>query len=629
MSLNNKVKAALLLSIFTIIVYSNSLGGEFLYDDDYFIVKNINIRSFENIPSFFTSPSAAAFAELAQDVYRPLTTISFALDYRRWGLNTFGYHLENVVLHALNVVLLFILLQLIFGNSVVPPPNAPAFRSGIGGAGCRNERKEFRVGSIAFLASLLFACHPVQTEAVAWISSRSSVLFLFFYLGAFILYLLFMKAGKKRYLAFSLVLFTASLFSKEMAISLPLLLVLYDIHFAGRESIKRRVLKFAPYFLLSAFFVAVRFLVINRVSQCPWWGGGPYDTFLTMLVALCDYIKILALPIKLSAYYVTTVYSSIAEPRVLMSAAAIAALIAALPFIFRRSRRTSFAICLFFAALLPVSNIVPLRAIMAERFLYLPSIGFCMLLAILLGKYAISAGAVNRSKAGRFAVAIAAILVLLYSVRTMMRNEDWKSQVAVTNSILKINPLNPWGLATLGAAYSDRGQYEAAIKPLLKAIVLSEGYFAPRNILGFCYVGLGRYDEAIAVLAKALEIRPDNLEALSSMGVAYAETKRYPEAIRQFERAIKVDPSFVDGYMNLATTYDQMGEHEKAIRIYETAVANTRSAQSIAIAYVRVGDIYMRLKNPETAREYYERAMALCGRGMEELKRVVAGRLSQ
>ena len=221
------------------------------------------------------------------------------------------------------------------------------------------------------------------------------------------------------------------------------------------------------------------------------------------------------------------------------------------------------------------------------------------------------------------------MMVIFYSARTMMRNEDWKSQIAVTSSILKINPLNPWGLTTLGAAYSDLGQYEAAVKPLRKAMVLSEGYFAPRNILGFCYVGLRRYDEAITVLAKALEIRPDNLEALSSMGVAYAETKRYPEAIRQFERAIKIDPSFVDGYMNLATTYDQMGEHERAISIYETAAASTRSAQSIAIAYVRIGDIYMRLKDPGMAREYYGRAMALCGPGMEELRRVVAGRLSQ
>ncbi|MFH1190308.1 MAG: tetratricopeptide repeat protein [Candidatus Omnitrophota bacterium] len=595
MNLNNKFQAAFLLFILTIVIYSNSLGGEFLYDDDYFIVKNIHIRNLENIPSFFTSPSAVAFADLAQDVYRPLTTISYALDYRFRHLNTFGYHLENVLLHAFNAVLCFILLRLIFGNSV-----------------------------IAFLASIFFACHPVQTEAVSWISGRSNVLFLFFYLGSFILYIRSVKTGKKKHYAYSLALFAASLFSKEMALSLPLLLLLYDIHFAPRESFKRKALKLAPYFLLSAFFVAVRFLVISRVSQCPWWGGSAYYTFLTMLVALGDYIRILILPVKLCAYYVTTVYSSIGEARVLLSAASITVLIAALPFIFRRSRGASFSICFFFAALLPVSNIVPLRAVMAERFLYLPSIGFCILLAMLLVKSASFGAAAKRS-----ATAIAVIIVLLYSAKTMARNEDWKNQIAASASILKMDPLNPWALTTLGAAYSDRGEYEAAIKPLQKAIVLSKGFFAPKNVLGFCYVQLGRYDEAVAILKEALEIKPDNLEALSSIGVAYAETKKYPEAIRQFEHAVNIDPSYVDGYMNLATTYDKMGDHAKAVGIYQQAAANTRSAESIAVAYVRTGDIYARLKDAKTAGEYYKRALAVCGPGMEELKRVVAERMTK
>jgi len=319
----DSIRAALLLFVLTIVIYSNSLGGEFVYDDEYFIVKNIHVRNLENIPSFFVNPSAAADAELAQDVYRPLTTISYAFDYHLWGLNTFWYHLENVLLHALNAVLLFILLQLILEN-----------------------------GLVALLASLLFACHPVQTEAVAWISGRSSVLFMFFYLASFICYALFMKKRKKMYLVLSLALFLKSLFSKEMAVSLPFLLVLYDIHFAPGGSFKKKALKFAPYFLLTAFFIAVRFAAISRVSQCGWWGGSPYHTFLTMLVVLGDYLKLMVFPVNLCAFYITTIQTSIASTRVLLSIAALVMLMAALPFIFRRSRKASFAICLFFAALL-------------------------------------------------------------------------------------------------------------------------------------------------------------------------------------------------------------------------------------------------------------------------------------
>lgn len=598
MKLDNSIKAALFLFVFTLIIYSNSLGGEFVYDDDYFIVKNTHIRNLGNIPSFFVNPSTTAFAELAQDVYRPLTTISYAFDYRFWRLDTFGYHLENVLLHALNAILVFILLQLIFGNIF-----------------------------IAFLSSLLFACHPVQTEAVAWISGRSSMLFLFFYLASFILYLLFMKRRKKAYLALSLILFSGSLFSKEMAVSLPLLLVLYDIHFAPPESLKKRALKLAPYFLLAAFFIIARYIVLNNVSQCGWWGGSPYHTLLTMLVTLGEYVKLMVAPVKLCAFYVTTVYTSVASAKVFLSAAAIVILIASLPFIFRRSRRTSFAICFFFAALLPVSNIVPLKALMAERFLYLPSIGFCILVSILLEKIARKEHGLIKLDSRKLAIVMASALVLLYSARTMMRNEDWKSQVAITESILKISPLNQWALTTLGAAYSDLGQYETAIKPLVKAIILSEDYFAPRNVLGFCYLELGRYDEAISILTDALKIKPYNLEGLSSLGVAYAKTKRYPEAIEQFERAIKADPSFANGYMNLATTYDQMGESGRAIEVYKQAASSTGSSESMAIAYVRIGDVYRKLNDLENARAYYEKANALCDPKMVELKKLIADRL--
>jgi tetratricopeptide (TPR) repeat protein len=302
-------------------------------------------------------------------------------------------------------------------------------------------------------------------------------------------------------------------------------------------------------------------------------------------------------------------------------------LITSLPFIFRRSRGASFGVAFFFLALLPVSNIVPLRALMAERFLYLPSIGFCILISILLEKVSRMEHSVIKLSFRKFAIITASLLILLYSVRKMMRNEDWKSQIAVTNSILKIDPLNQWALTTLGVAYSDRGQYEMAIKPLIKAIILSKDYFAPRSVLGFCYVELGRYDEAIRILTDALKIKPDNLEALSSLGVAYAQTKRYPEAIEQFEHTIKADPSFVDGYMNLATTYDQMGESDKAIQTYKRAASSTRSAQSIAIAYVRIGDVYRKLSDLEKARAYYNKALSLPNYGMVELKKLIEDRL--
>jgi tetratricopeptide (TPR) repeat protein len=278
--------------------------------------------------------------------------------------------------------------------------------------------------------------------------------------------------------------------------------------------------------------------------------------------------------------------------------------------------------------LLPVSNIVPLRALMAERFLYLPSIGFCMLAAILIERVGLI-GFKKKSKAARSAaIAIAAALVVSYSIRTMMRNEDWKDSVSITRSILKVTPLNPWAFTSLGAAYSGQERHEEAIKPLMKAIVLSNSYFAPRNILGFSYLELGRYDEAIQVLAGALKLMPDNLEALNSLGVAYASVKKYDDAIKQFERSIKVDPTFANAYINLGTTYDRMGLFDKALEAYGRIESITRSRQDLAIARIRMGDVYIEMGLRDKARESYAKAISLCGRGMDQLKQIATDRFN-
>ena len=595
-----KALAILLLFIFTMVIYSNSLGGEFVYDDEYFVVKNIAIRSLENIPLFFTSPSAVAFSELSQDVYRPITTLSYAIDFFLWKLDVFGYHLVNVLFHALNVILVFLLLSLAFGDLF-----------------------------LAFIAAMLFACHPVQTEVVSWISGRSSVLFLFFYLTAMLGYILYAKNKKILYLALSLLAFAISLLSKEMAVTLPLLLIAYDVHFGASEGFRKRFFgRYAPYFILALIFILTRSTVLQRVSQCGWWGGSPYHTFLTMIQVLVDYVKVMVWPADLCAFYVTHINTSIADTKVLSSIAFLAALFLLMPLAFRRFRGASFAIWWFLITLLPVSNIVPIRALMAERFLYLPSIGFCLLMALLIERIGFI-GFKNKIKSTRtVAIALAGVLILSYSARTMMRNEDWKNPVAITNSILRISPLNPWALTLLGVSYSAQERHAEAVKPLVKAITLSDDYFAPRNVLGFAYLELGRYDDAIRVLNEALKLKPDNLEALNSLGVAYASVKRYDDAIKQFERSIKVDPTFANAYVNLGTAYDHMGRFEKALEIYGRIESITRSRQDVAIANIRMGDVLVKMGLKDKAKERYAKAATLCGRGMDQLKKIATDRLN-
>lgn len=591
---SGRIKAVLFIFAATFIIYSNSLGGEFLSDDNYFIVKNVAVRNLANIPSFFTNPAAVAFSALAEDVYRPVTAASYAVDYRLFLLNSFGYHLENVLFHAANAALVFLLLDLLVGDLF-----------------------------IAFFAGLFFACHPVQTEVVAWISGRASVLFLFFYLAAFVLFVRYRKDRRAGYLAASVCLYAVSLFSKEMAVTLPAMLIVYDIHFGGKEPLRRKIAAYLPYVALTAAYIVVRGSVLSRMSQCGWWGGAPSVNALSAVAVLPDYLKLLLYPADLCAFYMPRLARSIADPRFMTACAIIVATAVSLPAIFRRSRRTSFAVLWFFITILPVSNIVPLRALMAERFLYIPSIGFCLLAAVLIGRMS----AMRARPARAIAIVVAAALAVSYGVRTMYRNEDWKDSARLSLSIVKVEPLNSWGYTSLGTAYIGQERYRDAVKPLLKAMKISWDYSAPRVALGFCYLQLGEFENAVSVLTEALRFEPKNLEAIVSLGVSYAELKRFDRAVEELKKAITIDPTFVSAYLNLGTVYENAGEEDKAIAAYREIPLRTNSIQDIGVSYIRLGDLYMRKGDTEAAIGYYRKAVDVCGSHYDDLKKISLERL--
>jgi len=578
---SDRTKAILLIFFLTLVVYSNSLGGEFVSDDEYFVVKNVNIKSLKNIPDFISNRSAVAFADLSLDVYRPVTTLSYAIDYFFWKLNTLGYHLVNVFFHSLNAILLCIFLYALFGDIW-----------------------------IAAFASLFFALHPVETEVVAWISGRSSVLFLFFYLSALLLYI----RGK---ILPSLALFAVSLFSKEMAVTLPILLVAYDIHFPKIEPLKRKVYRYVPYFLMVLGFILIRIFVLKRISQCGWWGNSPYHTFLSMSVSFLDYLKVLILPVDQCAFYITNVYTTVFHPKVLLGLSLLAVSLASIPLVFKRSKHASFFICWFFITILPVANIVPIRALMADRFLYIPSIGFCVILAMVL-----------RKQKKTIAMAAAVSIVIIYGLFTVIRNEDWKDPILLAKSIIRVSPQNPWGYTCLGSAYLGDEKYAAAEKALKKALALSRDYSAPKTALGFCYIRSGKYEEAINLLKESLKSDPRNLETLNLLGVSYGSIKKYDEAIKEFENSIAIDPTFVNAYLNLGATYEFMQKHDSAIGEYNRALARSKNVQDVALLHVRIGDVYIKMKDFARARKEYDTSITLCGDKFKELAKVANSRIT-
>jgi len=413
-----------------------------------------------------------------------------------------------------------------------------------------------------------------------------------------------------------------------MAVTLPLVLILHDIHFVKRKISVNTLARYVPFFALAAVYVAARFFVLENFSQCSWWGGSPYYTFVTMLKVLGNYLVVLAWPAKLCAYYYLPVSQSLAEKDVLVSIAILAVAFAAVPFFFKRDRIASFAILLFFVTILPVCNIIPLKALMAERFLYLPSIGFCLFFAFCIKR--LGEVAARRWKDSRrvVSVVVAAVILLAYSGRTMARNEEWKDGVTISESILKVSPLNPWAMTSLGSAQLTNKDYETAVKTLKKAVALSPDYAMAHNALGFCYLEMGKYEEAGGELERACELDPDNVEIRNSLGVAYAELKRYDDAEKQFRAAIERNRLSMSAYLNIGTVCEIRGEFDKALVEYGKAASNARERADVAVAWIRMGDVYHKMERAEDARACYGKALDLAGDKLPELEKVARQRVA-
>jgi len=593
-------KAIALIFLFSVLIYCNSLGGAFVWDDHAFVEVNPAIRSLANTRYFFTDPATTAVGELARDVYRPLTTLSYAVDFFLWGLTSFGYHLTNVILHSFNGILVFLLLSIMFGDFF-----------------------------LALAAGLIFASHPVQTEVVSWISGRSSVLFMFFYLASLIFYIKAQRSKKIFYL-YSIIFFGLSLFSKEMAITLPLVLILYDLHFGKPFDIKERILRYLPYFALVLFFITTRITLVGEVGQFSGWGE-PCHVFLTMSKVVVDYVKILFFPATLCAVgYDVAISISILEPEALVPITFLAIVLSGVPFLYRRFRAASFSILFFFITLLPVLNIIPIKALEAERFLYLPSLGFCTLIAFIISAIDKRFRKPIVRNGPRIAVVIALALIAFYAMRTFFRNNDWVDEITIGRKTLEARASGAWGMTTLGQNYLESGNYEEAIKYLEDAVAHAPEYDLAYNLLGTAYYKTGRYGEAAKAFTKALRInRYFSVTTHDMLGVSYANLEMYDDAEKQFKVALVENPFFVNAHLNLGRLYEIRGDYDRALKQYlKGVIYSSNNAYLTVVSYIRVGDLYVKMRRSPKAGEYYLKAKKALGTRNEGLLKLIDEKLA-
>ena len=519
-----------LIAILGFAIYSETLNGAFIWDDDLLVKSNIYIRKWSYITKIFTKDvGAGSVAEY--NFYRPLQIVSYMIDYSLWRLNVIGYHLTNILLHIVAALGIYWLINLLYDDKI-----------------------------LSLLTSIFFIAHPLHTEVVSYISSRTDLMAFVFILLSFILYVKYISSKDIRTYMLVLLSYICALLSRENSIILPVLILLY--HYTFKKQFK--INKFLPILYISFAYILLRFTFLKTLLS-----SAPTTTLFQRVpgffVAITNYVRLLFLPFHLHMEYGNKLFS-LTNPRAISG---IFILFLSIFYAVRKRKDDnliSFSILWFFIALLPQSNLYPINANMAEHWIYMPSLGFFLILA---------KGVSTLYKKRKFKIiAILSIagLLALYSYLTVRQNEYWREPISFYESTLKYAPRSSRIHCSLGIAYRELGKREKAIPLFEKAIEIKPDLRQAYNNLGITYRELGKTKKAISLFEKVIEINPDHAEAYNNLGAAYLDLGKREEAILLFEKAIEINPDYAMACYNLGRIYKTVGKTKKAIPLFEKVI---------------------------------------------------------
>lgn len=610
LKLNHYLKIAapyLILPALSGIVFLNTLSNTFVYDDSITVVTNNLIKSWHNLHFIFSPHYFILSGELS---YRPVVTLSYFIDYFLWGLHPKGFHLTNLFLQSANTLLFYLFLKRVVKRNTG-----------------------------AFIAALLFATHPVLTETVNSISYREDLLAALFFLISFIL---FLKADKEPstpgkfslYFTGALFSYLLSLFSKETSVTLPVLLVAGNLFCFSSTRIRYPLAKrtkgiYPGYLIITGFYLFIRFVLFRhtypRLDQDP-------DNLFVMVKVLASYLRVLFLPCKLNADYVVPPLASGVISMIISVLLVVTAVILTVR-ICRKDKRCWFFASWFFITLLPVSNIIPIENSMAERYLYIPLMGFSGFAGIIMQNYLI--------KNKLAAIGFGAILVTT-SIVSIHRNQVWHEDFTLWQTTVSREPGSVRAHNNLGVAYSAKGFYgnaeseytktmelhpgdieahynrgnayerngkaDAAIKEYLEVLRYHPGHADAYNNIGGIYRNRQLFDKAIESYKKAIRCNPFNFKYYSNLGLVYHEKRQYDEAVTEFKKALKINARIPLIHNNLGNTYKEMGDFNAALAEYKTAIEQDPDCVD---AHNNLGIVSMHMERHEDAMVEFETASRL------------------
>jgi protein O-mannosyl-transferase len=576
----------------TFLAYSNIPWNGFAYDDFSFIVGWDLTRSINNLPQLI----GGALPEGHDGVYRPLRSVSYVIAYGLYGLNPSYYHLQAIVVHLICTALVFHVTLSLWSRR-----------------------------DLAFFTAALFGLHPAHVESVAFAAASFDLVGVVFFFASV---LLFLKAAKPgiRHFALLVLLGLFGFFTYEITLTLPALLLLC-LFFEAKYKVRRmgKISGVALAFAAAAAYLALRFIVLGIGGRGGYVGGDLIQTALLMVKALFMYMKLMVFPVGLSVDHIippgvssighTNPQSMVLDQSVfdvdfIGSAAAILAAAALAAYCFRRRPVVSFGILWFFIALAPVSNIIPLGrgTIFAERYLYIPSYGICLVIAEIVTK--MWAHQAHR----KFLTAAAALALVLAGAATYSRNADWKDEMTLWTKTVETTPQSVLAAHNLGVAYDRAGNASAAMGWYLAAIRINPEFEPPHTFLGIAYGRMGLAGQATDELKHSVRIQPQRPRGHYNLGLAYLLANSTDKAVDEFEATIKLEPSFPGAREQLARAYDvqgtgyaQRGDWASAAESYRKAAAISpglgQIRYNLGVAYSRSGQYGLAVSELQAAQK--------------------------
>ncbi|MBI5541910.1 MAG: tetratricopeptide repeat protein [Bacteroidia bacterium] len=518
-----------------VLVYLPSLFNGFTnWDDPAYITKNEFIKGlgFENLK--------AMFGEFHNGHYHPLTWLSLAINYSFSELNSFGYHLTNMIIHLFNVVLVFLFIK-----------------------------KLSQHWQVAILTALLFGIHPLSVESVAWVTERKNVLYTFFFLFSLIVYIKYIEKEKIKLYLVSLILFLISVLSKSPAIILPFVLLLID-YLKERKLISKKVIfEKIPFFIFTIVFGIITSMAQAKVTIV---SNEIIPTDVKLIYGAWGFLKyffLIIIPYGLSAFYPYIISDYPAY--YFIGWIFISIYIWVIWHNWKKNNRiVVFGLLFFFVNIflfLKFFNLIASSYYIADRYTYVASIGLFFIFSNYLIKFKPSD--IGYSSLSKF---IILIIIVIFGITTFNRNKIWKNSLTLWDNVIEKYPGAVVPLLNQGNAFRDEARYSDALNNYNKVIKTDSTFFEAISNRGYVQFMLGNYNAALIDFNRALLLMPTDKNLINNKALCYQKLGNSDIVEKEIKNSISKGDANAESYNLLGNTYFEKNKFKEAEEQYSKAI---------------------------------------------------------